>query len=35
MATPFFDTMCPTIFPFEKPIVIFSRLKITLELAKH
>jgi len=23
VATPSFDTMCPTIFPFEKPIVVF------------
>jgi hypothetical protein len=35
VATPFFDTMCPTIFPSEKPIVVFLRLKVTPKPSKH
>jgi hypothetical protein len=35
VATPFFDTMCPTIFPSEKPIMVFSGLKVTPPPSKH
>jgi len=29
MATPSFDTMCPTIFSSQKPIMVFSKLNVT------